>query len=47
MNLTIADQTNATLTLPSDLEISMIRDFKAPRALVFDAWTKAEHVRRW
>jgi uncharacterized protein YndB with AHSA1/START domain len=47
MNVTIADQTSAALSLPSDLEIAMIRDFKAPRALVFDAWTKAEHVRRW
>ena len=37
----------ATLSLPSDLEIAIVRDFSAPRALVFDAWNKAEHVRRW
>ncbi|KZB87563.1 SRPBCC family protein [Amycolatopsis regifaucium] len=30
-----------------DLEIVMTRSFNAPRALVFDAWTKAELVRRW
>lgn len=45
--MNLRDQKNATLTLPSDLEISIVRDFEAPRALVFDAWTKAEHVRRW
>lgn len=44
MNLAIQ---NAALSLPSDLEISIARDFEAPRALVFDAWTKAEHLRRW
>ncbi|WP_410660900.1 SRPBCC family protein [Amycolatopsis sp. lyj-112] len=30
-----------------DLEIVMTRSFDAPRALVFDAWTKPELVRRW
>lgn len=30
-----------------DLEILMIRDFNAPKRLVFDCWTKPEHVRRW
>lgn len=40
-------QSTAALSLPSDLEIAIVRDFKAPRTLVFDAWTKAEHMRRW
>jgi uncharacterized protein YndB with AHSA1/START domain len=35
------------LTLPSDLEIEITRDFDAPRPLLFDAYTKAEHVSRW
>lgn len=35
------------LTLPSDLEFCMSREFDAPRELVFDCWTKPEHVRRW
>ena len=35
------------LTLPSDREIAMTRAFNAPRAMVFDAWTKPEHVVRW
>jgi len=36
-----------SVTLPSDREIAMTRAFDAPRQLVFDAWTKPEHVRRW
>ena len=36
-----------TLTTPSDLEIVMTRTFDAPRHLVFEAWTKPEHVARW
>ena len=35
------------VTLPSDTEILMTRVFDAPRRLVFEAMTKAEHVRRW
>jgi len=35
------------VTTPSDREIVMTRVFKAPRKLVFDAWTKPELVRRW
>ena len=36
-----------TVTTPSDLEIVMTRWFDAPSALVFDAMTKPQHVRRW
>lgn len=36
-----------TLLLPSDGEILLTRVFNAPRRLVFEAWTKPEHVRRW
>ena len=35
------------VTTPSDREIVLTRTFDAPRALVFQAWTKPEHVRRW
>lgn len=35
------------VTLPSDREIAMTRMFNAPRALVFEAWTRPEHVRNW
>jgi uncharacterized protein YndB with AHSA1/START domain len=31
----------------TEREIVMTREFAAPRALVFDAFTKAEHVQRW
>lgn len=29
------------------LELVLTRVFKAPRRLVFEAWTRAEHVSRW
>jgi uncharacterized protein YndB with AHSA1/START domain len=37
----------AKVTLPSDREIVIERVFDAPRALVFETWTKAEHVAHW
>ncbi|MEJ3748013.1 SRPBCC family protein [Actinomycetes bacterium KLBMP 9797] len=36
-----------TVTLPSDLEIKMVRVFDAPRELVFEAHAKVEHVKQW
>ena len=39
--------TKLTVELPSDLEIVMSRNFDAPRALVFEAHSKAEHLKRW
>ena len=38
---------SAILTLPSDREICITRQFNAPAALVFTAWTTPEIVRRW
>src|SRR5262249_2737072 len=35
------------VTLPSDTEIHYARVFDAPKHLVFEAFTKPEHVRRW
>lgn len=35
------------VSLPSDREVVVTRAFDAPRQLVFDAWTKPEHVTRW
>ncbi len=35
------------LSTPTEREIEIERDFDAPRGLVFDAFTKAELVRRW
>jgi uncharacterized protein YndB with AHSA1/START domain len=36
-----------TVTLPSDRELSVTRTFAAPRALVFDCWTKQDLVKQW
>jgi uncharacterized protein YndB with AHSA1/START domain len=35
------------LTIPTDREIVLTRVFDAPRALVFDAFTKPEILRQW
>ena len=35
------------ITTPSDREILMQRIFRAPAQLMYDVWTKPEHVRRW
>jgi uncharacterized protein YndB with AHSA1/START domain len=36
-----------TVSLPSEREISFTRVFERPRRLLFEAWTKPEHVRQW
>src|SRR5262245_26909607 len=35
------------ITTPSDREIEMTRDFDAPRALVWEMFTKPEHIKHW
>jgi uncharacterized protein YndB with AHSA1/START domain len=45
MNLTTSQ--SAKLTLPTDDQILVIREFDAPRHLVFKAMTTPELVRRW
>ena len=37
----------ATVTLPSDRQILITREFDAPKELVWRAWTTPELVRRW
>ena len=37
----------AQVTLPSDREVQVVRSFKAPRALVFRAFTEPGLIRRW
>ena len=37
----------ATITMPSDVELIIQREFRAPRALVFETITRPEHVKRW
>ena len=37
----------AKVTLPTDEQILITREFDAPRHLVYEAWTRPELVRRW
>ena len=37
----------ATVTLPTDEQILITREFDAPKHLVYEAWTTPELVRRW
>jgi uncharacterized protein YndB with AHSA1/START domain len=36
-----------TLSLPTDLQIVMIRTFDAPRELVWEMWTNPKHPPQW
>ena len=37
----------ATVTLPTDEQILITREFDAPKHLVYRAWTTPELVKRW
>ena len=37
----------ATVTLPTDEQILIVREFDAPKDLVYKAWTTPELVKRW
>jgi uncharacterized protein YndB with AHSA1/START domain len=46
----MAETTNsqsAQVSLPTDEQILITREFEAPTELVYEAWTTPEHVRRW
>jgi uncharacterized protein YndB with AHSA1/START domain len=45
--VTTTSKARATITMPSDTELVITREFKAPRALLFEALSKPEHVKRW
>ena len=45
--LAMDESNRATVATPSDREIVITRTFDAPRPVVFDAWTKPEHVAQW
>jgi uncharacterized protein YndB with AHSA1/START domain len=46
--VTTANRTGeTTFATPSDTEIEVTRTVDAPRTLVFDAWTKPEHIASW
>ena len=38
---------SATVTLPSDTDIRIVRRFDAPASLVFECWTTPEHIQHW
>ena len=38
---------SAVVTLPSDTQILITREFDAPRHLIYRAWTTPELVKRW
>ena len=44
---TMPSSATATLTLPSDEQILITREFDAPKHLVYKAWTTPELVKRW
>jgi uncharacterized protein YndB with AHSA1/START domain len=37
----------STVTLPNDRDVVVVREFDAPRTLVFEAWTKPKLLQRW
>ncbi len=45
--MTAAISGNARVSLPTDDQILITRDFDAPRRLVYKAWTTPELVKRW
>lgn len=42
-----ASSGTAKVTLPTDDQILITREFDAPRRLVYQAWTTAELIKRW
>src|SRR5262249_24456015 len=45
--MTVTSSGRAILTLPTDEQILITREFDAPRRLVYRAWTEPELVKRW
>jgi uncharacterized protein YndB with AHSA1/START domain len=44
---TVTSSGTATVTLPTDEQILITREFDAPKHLVYKAWTTPELVKRW
>jgi uncharacterized protein YndB with AHSA1/START domain len=45
--MAVNDTSALAVTLPSDREIVLTRELDAPRDLVFEAWSKPEHLAHW
>jgi uncharacterized protein YndB with AHSA1/START domain len=43
----LADVVNSMQVPESERELAITRVFNAPARLVFDAWSKSEHIKRW
>jgi uncharacterized protein YndB with AHSA1/START domain len=47
MTATAPTPENPSVATPAEQEVLITRVFDAPRDLVFEAWTSAEHLMRW
>ena len=45
--MAVASKGTAVVTLPTDRQILITREFAAPRHLVYQAWTTPELIKRW
>ena len=45
--MAVTSSGTATVTLPTDEQILITREFDAPKHLVYKAWTTPELVKRW
>ena len=45
--MTVTSSGTATVTLPTDEQILITREFDAPKHLVYEAWTTPELVKQW
>jgi uncharacterized protein YndB with AHSA1/START domain len=45
--MAVTSSGTAVVTLPTDTQILITREFDAPRHLVYRAWTTPELIRRW
>src|SRR5215204_489288 len=45
--MAVTSSGTATITLPTDEQILITREFDAPKHLVYKAWTTPELVQRW
>ena len=43
----VTNSGTASVTLPTDTEILITREFNAPKHLVYKAWTTPELIKRW
>jgi uncharacterized protein YndB with AHSA1/START domain len=45
--MAVTSSNQAVVTLPSDTQILITREFDAPKHLVYKAWTTPELIKRW